>query len=247
MRNLLKILLILCYSALTSSCGLLGHRDFYDEMEFSAFEEPMFMPGREFDVVSGDDGRAYRSQEDIYRRTPATAKDRELYSYHNSIRYELYALENRLNDAEYQDYVRIREDLATDSERIYFLRLTDSKQRQQYLQAKGIAINETTWPKRSVKTEVVNTMGARPSNWRRPSFTGIGTGTGIGIDELPSNSKAIELGMRPDDVTSAWGRPMRRDIDGVDEHGNERWTYQMGNRVKYIYFEGGRVQGWSEQ
>lgn len=221
MHNLLKILLL---SGLMSSCGLLGHRDFYDEMEFSAFEEPMFMPGREFDVVSGDDGRAFRSQEEIYNRTPATQKDKELYSYQNSIKYELYALENRQSDADYHDYLKVRDEFSSDSERIYFLRLSSARERQQYLRAKGINLADANWSQIPLVASTRSPMA-----------------------NIAATHRAVELGMRPDDVKSAWGRPMRRDIAGQDEQGNERWTYQMGNRVKYIYFEGGRVQGWSEQ
>ena len=249
MHNLLKILLL---SSLMSSFGMLCHRDYYDEMELSDFQGPIFMPGREFDVVSGDDGRAYRDQEDIYLRTPATEKDREHYSYQNSIKYELYALENRQSDNDYNDYMKVTNELNSDSERIYFLRLTTAKERQQYLQAKGITVEGASWsqtpfyntPEQALSR---NDSSNESSNWRRPSFDTSDTSDTSVTKKINLPKKAIELGMQTSDVTNAWGRPLKRDIAGMEGQGNERWTYQMGNRVKYIYFERGRVEGWSEQ
>lgn len=253
MRRLFKfqyILFTILACAILSSCSLLDRRDFEDEMEFTAFEEPLIIPGREFEVVPGDNGRAYRSEDDIYRRTPATERDRALYSHHSSIKYELYSLENRQSDSDYNDYLKVQDTFTTDSERIYFLRL-NSKDRKEYLEARRISLDGTSWSlEKSQFSASKSRLPSRQSyrnqtyrnqtfgNWRRPA---------VNNRHMRQSAKALQLGMPVDEVKSAWGRPMRRDIAGPDGAGNERWTYQMGDQVKYIYFEGGRVEGWTEQ
>ena len=53
------------------------------------------------------------------------------------------------------------------------------------------------------------------------------------------------LEMTKDEVVSSWGKPDRVDIAGKPSYENERWIYQRDGAVKYVYFEGGRVGGWS--
>jgi hypothetical protein len=53
------------------------------------------------------------------------------------------------------------------------------------------------------------------------------------------------LGMSKDDVESSWGRPERVDIAGNPTYENERWMYRRDGAAKYIFFEGGKVGGWS--
>lgn len=59
----------------------------------------------------------------------------------------------------------------------------------------------------------------------------------------PANE--VVLGMTKNDVVTVWGRPTRRDVAGNPAYGNERWAYFEGGRIKYVYFESGKVQGWS--
>ncbi len=51
--------------------------------------------------------------------------------------------------------------------------------------------------------------------------------------------------MSKDEVLESWGRPERIDIAGNAAYENERWLYRRDGAVKYIYFEGGRVGGWT--
>jgi hypothetical protein len=53
------------------------------------------------------------------------------------------------------------------------------------------------------------------------------------------------LQMTKDEVVSSWGKPDRVDIAGKPAYENERWVYQRDGAVKYVYFEGGRVGGWT--
>lgn len=62
-----------------------------------------------------------------------------------------------------------------------------------------------------------------------------------------ANDGAIAVGMGMSDVQGIWGAPDRRDYAGNASSGNERWAYNRGGKLKYIYFEAGQVDGWSEQ
>lgn len=217
-----KLFSLLFLSVIFSSCAVFEHRDFYDEMVFSEFEEPLIIPGDDFEVVAGDSGRSYRSNAEIYKRTPATLGEKSSETYERSIAYELNSLENRLEDAQYHSYLRFRDEFSSDSERIYYLRLSPNEQ-QQYLEARGM-----------VKSKNKDLGNSR-------SIAGNYSG------KFLTQSSAISLGMDQNSVLGLWGRPVRRDISGNPNDKNERWAYQVGDKVKYIYFESGRVEGWSEQ
>lgn len=77
-----------------------------------------------------------------------------------------------------------------------------------------------------------------------------------GLLEEPTPRLAYEMGMAAEqsellvdmtkeDVLSSWGRPDRVDIAGKASYENERWMYQRNGAVKYIYFEAGKVGGWT--
>jgi hypothetical protein len=55
----------------------------------------------------------------------------------------------------------------------------------------------------------------------------------------------ITLGMSKEEVQSYWGRPERVDVAGNPNHENERWLYRQNGAAKYVFFEAGKVGGWS--
>lgn len=59
--------------------------------------------------------------------------------------------------------------------------------------------------------------------------------------------RALHLGMTKGDVVSSWGQPQGVDFAGDPRMQNERWSFYSQGRVHYVYFEGGRVQGWNLQ
>lgn len=210
MRRLTN-LLILCFAF--TSCAMFEHRDFEREMDPMRMDDPMFIPNRDFAVVPGDDGRYYRNDNEIKGRTPATERVRQEDLYADSIKRELRSLESKMNDAEYQEYIRIRAQLGSDSEKIYFLRLKESE-RHEYLGVKRI---ET--PRYYTVQE----------------------------SRMASFGNEIVLGMDKNDVLRSWGQPDRKDVSGDPVYQNERWAYSRNGAVKYIYFQGGHVGGWTEQ
>lgn len=207
-------LLILLISLIVSSCAMMEHRDFEGQMDpYRADNDPLFIPNRDFAVVPGDTGRFYRSNQEINERTPATARMKEQDLYKSSIKRELRGLENQISDAEYQYYLRIRNSLGSDSEKIYYLRLSQAEKKE-YLALRRI--------------EVPRYYSVRES-------------------KIASFQKEIVMGMGKSDVLRSWGQPDKKDYSGDPRYQNERWAYSRNGTVKYIYFEGGHVGGWTEQ
>lgn len=73
-----------------------------------------------------------------------------------------------------------------------------------------------------------------------------------GIQNL-IEAEDIALGMQMELVRKSWGEPTRKDVSGDPLYRNQRWTYskytpspegyQLQRRT--VYFENGRVAGWS--
>ncbi len=198
-------------------------RDFEDQMsEFYNFDEPAFQANEDFMVIAGDSGRSYRSGQEIRRRTPATTRESINYQYQQGLQRELRALEMRLTTHEYEEFDANRSKIGGISEQIYFLRLP-ARERENYLALKGISRSE---PVARGKTPRISP--------RQSNFQSLREGD-------------VVLGMSKDEVLRNWGVPDRRDIAGSRTQQDERWAFRRGNVTKYIYFESGKVQGWSEQ
>lgn len=204
---------------LLASCGMFEHRDFESEMAYDDWNAPFFMPDRDFDRVAGDSDRSYYYDDpQVMRgRTPATAEERQRDSYQQSLKRELFNLENGLDDYEYGQYLKVADDLGTVSQKIYFLRLPREK-RSDYLRAKNIISNNST-----------------ASSYRQSPADRVYSPAGV------------TLGMSKEEVENFLGRPSRLEVAGDPKYENERWTYASGETVRHIYFESGSVGGWTEQ
>jgi hypothetical protein len=64
--------------------------------------------------------------------------------------------------------------------------------------------------------------------------------------DLPPANPVIGLGMDKREVISSWGRPINTQFSGDPMQENEKWSYMRRGRMRYLYFENGRVQGWSD-
>lgn len=62
---------------------------------------------------------------------------------------------------------------------------------------------------------------------------------------MAAEQSELLLDMSKDDVISSWGRPDRIDVAGNPSFQNERWAYRRNGAAKYIYFEAGKVGGWT--
>ena len=62
---------------------------------------------------------------------------------------------------------------------------------------------------------------------------------------LATRQSEIALGMTKQEVMDSAGRPERVEIAGNPRNENERWIYSVSGDSKFIYFEAGKVEGWS--
>lgn len=197
---------------------LLENRSFIDQMDHQT--ENVFVPGQDFDYTPGDSGTPYRTREEIAMRTPASDLENSTREESSSLYRELSFKERKLNLRERELYNEVMPYLETPSEKIYFLSLTPN-QRRDYLDSRRI-----------------DYAGSMAGNF--------GGGPSRGLASLqPVYSSALQLGMTKDQVMSTWGRPARVEVAGNPRNENERWSFYENGQVKFVYFEGGAVQGWN--
>lgn len=217
MRNF-SFLVILSMATLTSGCAaLLQNRTFIDEMDHQT--DSFFVAGRDFETVPGDSGVPYRNDEEIRMRTPASESEAYNMAHNAALYQELTKKERNLNPRQRKLYNEAMPYLETISEKIYFLGLSAYEQAD-YLSARQIPIDA-------------------PYEMARPSR---------GLASLqPIYNQTLNLGMSKDEVVNMWGRPARVEVAGNPQNENERWAFYENGQVKFVYFEGGTVQGWNIQ
>jgi hypothetical protein len=207
----------LLFSTLTlfSGCaGLFTQRTFVDEMERTS--DGFFVPGKDFNVASGDSGEEFRSREEIQKRTPASLKQQSDRYEVNSLSKELRDKEMALSPMEYEEYMQNKEVFENVSEQVYFLDLSVAE-RKTYLQDRR--------------------EGNKGS---AEQFT-----QNFGFRNPAPGGNDIEVGMAKDQVIERMGRPYRVDVAGDVKYQNERWTFYDNGRLKSVYFESGKVNGWN--
>ena len=214
MKRLINMTLLI--SMLSGCAQLLENRSFIDEMDHET--DPLFVPGQDFATVPGDSGNAYRTRNEIKRRTPATAFDSERDLASRSMRQELRQKEMNLNTRERALYREASPYFESASERIYYLNLS-SDERYDYLEARSIPVGNFGNTRRAAR----NIASLDPNGYE---------------------DRSLYMGMSKGEVMSAWGRPSRVDVAGNPRNQNERWSFYNNGRTQYVYFEGGKVQGW---
>ncbi len=217
--NLFKLLVLTLVMAGLSSCAMMNDRDYEDQMNEMNFSEPAFVPNQDFPVVSGDDGDFGNGLDVIMSRTPLSERERKADRYEESLKRELYAIEANLDESVQRDYMKHRDKLGSDSARIYFLSLS-TPDKEQYLRVRGL-VDEPTQSRQNYYA----------SNERA----------------IASLSSDIVVGMSKSEVAGAWGQPGKIDYAGDRREQNERWAYRRNDKVKFVYFDGGRVEGWIEE
>lgn len=215
--NLLKLLSLIIAAASLASCSMLDHRDFEDEMsDFRDDGSSSFEPNIDFPVVAGDTGEMGTDWEIINSRTPASRSQRKLNDYEVSIRAELYSLEGKLDEIDQRKYIKYKDKLGSDSQKIYYLSL-DPMERSEYLITRGLVDGQRS---------AYYTHGERA---------------------IASLSRDVIVGMHKSEVEKVWGEPARKDFAGDKRDQNERWAYRRNDKVKFIYFNSGMVEGWTEE
>ncbi len=234
LKQFAPLLLLSSLLGLTSCAQMFTSRTFIDEMDHD--DGMYWVPGQDFQMTSGDSGQAYRSRDDIYRRTPAMGETKRTYEEEESLRRELIRRENMLNEREFAQYREAQNYFTTDSERIYYLSLSPYE-REVYLQTKDGGAGDSF------------ASGRSPA-----SFGGVNYPKSHQMNTLelisptvPSFGPEINVGMPKEQVLEMWGRPARVDVAGDPRYQNERWSFYHNGQMKTVYFENGQVQGWALQ
>lgn len=199
-------------------CGctmLASDRTFLTEMDKET--DGFFVAGQDFPIIPGDSGKAYRSRKEIYSRTPMNRRDKEDLKKMAILENELQSLEDSLSNKDYQHYLKYYHYLSSISEKIYFLKLEDKEEREDYLMSKGFS-PEKDYSKKYDRTPFDSQFAIK--------------------------GHEIFIGMSKNEVIQSWGRPIRIDIAGNPRNENERWIFYGENGHKYVFFEEGAVQGW---
>ncbi len=213
MRTFKLIILIQALLLLGGCAALLENRSFIDQMDREA--NSFWTAGKDFELTSGDSGRADRSRDEILDRTPMDGLTREEARENQSVRKELAKKLDSLTDEQFTQYSAVRDHLDTDSEKIYYLKLP-TRERQEYIHTKMFSVYK--------------------KNMRSPASHNFGYKT--------ARSPNVAVGMRKDDIMRMWGRPVQVDVAGDPRYENERWSFYDGSQVRQIYFENGQVSGW---
>lgn len=129
---------------LASCADLPTGRTYLSEMEHD--DSSFYRPDEDFPVVGGDAEVTGMSMDEYRRnRLPRTAEEKELDREGQLLRHELQALEGVQSEDEMAAYQKYKKRLATNSERIYYLKLPRGERRQ-YLQDRGFLENPTRAP-----------------------------------------------------------------------------------------------------
>ena len=207
--------LMLSIFVLQGCAALLEERSYINEMDRDS--DGFFVAGRDFPVMNGDSGEAFRSREEIRKRTPASKRSKALDDEKLSLENELRKKLADQDEEVLKNYNRDSQYLESDSERLYYLSM-NGEERTNYINTKI----------QDMSDEEAFKQNSREFMKRRSV-----------------RSQEIAEGMTKDDVINLWGKPTKIEVAGHPKFENERWSFAEGGQVKRIYFEAGKVQGWS--
>ncbi len=118
-------------------------RSYLSEMEHD--DSSFYRPDEDFPVVGGDAEVTGMSMDEYRRnRLPRTEEEKSYDREAQVLRHELKALEGSQSEEEFEFYQKYKKKFATNSEKIYYLKLPRGERRQ-YLQDRGFIEN----PRRS--------------------------------------------------------------------------------------------------
>lgn len=217
-RKKFYVLLLLQINYL-ASCSFIPERSYSDLMQE---ENDIYVPDRDFAISAGDTGHRYESLSSTIARTPASLDGHEFDTSLSADLKEKYQLEYELASLE-QRQPPLFQDM--------------------YLQYKDYFSNDSeriyflTLPSLKDREQYLLIRGMKSSE-QRPKY----------LSELISKEDHREIltGMSPIQVRKLAGNPSY--IEAASSDGSSRWAYKLPNyRVRYIYFNQGGVNGWSEE
>lgn len=211
---------------LTSCAGMYTGRSYIDEMDRDS--DGAWVAGRDFPTVAGDSGEAYRGNDEILRRTPASAFAKEQTQAERSINNELKQKISTLDEATYAQFLKDKKVLTSPSEQIYYLGLTP------YEKVEYVRLKDAGGVDKTVKPY------AYLSNYKNESDLSLRS-----FYQSRYEERALKMGMKKQDVLASWGEPQNVDYAGDPRYENERWSFREQGKVHRVYFENGVVHGWA--
>lgn len=133
-KTLKQLSMLTMTGLLAASCAaFMPDRSFIEEMNRES--DPFLQAGKDFPVVSGDTGEAYRSRDEVKKRTPSSERERKQNLETASIKQELEQKEADIPEELLEQYSKDKKFLPTDSDKLYYLSLGASE-RSNYIQTK---------------------------------------------------------------------------------------------------------------
>lgn len=123
----------------TSCSSFMPDRSFIAEMNRES--DPFLQPGKDFPVVAGDNGEAYRSRDEIKKRTPASDRERKHTNEQESIKQELEQKEADIPEENVEQYTKDKKYLPTSSDKLYYLSLAPGE-RANYINSKRLDMQD---------------------------------------------------------------------------------------------------------
>lgn len=198
-------------------CSFMPERSYSDLMEET---NEYYVPDRDFAIAVGDSGQRYQDFNELMSRTPAGLDEND-----SSIPEELkekYQLQRELASVEQRQPPVFQE--------MYWLHKDDFRNDSE-------RIYFLTLPSIRDREQYLTSRGMKPAD-ERPRY----------VSDLISKDDHREIltGMSPVQVRKIAGNPTF--VESSSPEGNGRWAYKLPNyRVRYIYFDQGSVNGWSEE
>jgi hypothetical protein len=225
-----RLIPFLCIFLMTSCAALLRERTHHVEMERES--EGVFVAGRDFNIIPGDSTEhAFRSRDEVQRRTPASRYERKQMTYRDSLKKELDELEEELSVRELKRYKEDTVSLKI-SEKIYYLQLPRQERSSFLGMIRTDRPQRRFYSKKKRARSSYYTQNFMPENSQSRSYR---------------DQREINVGMDKRTVVGLWGKPSNVDVAGNPRHENERWTFSEDGAEKVIYFESGLVNGWQIQ
>ncbi len=192
---------------LLSGCAAL-ERSFIEEMERES--DGYLVAGRDFPVVGGDTGEAFRSKEEIARRTPASIRKKAKDKEEVSLREELSQKVEQMDEPELATYTQDIKYLPLDSDKLYYLSL-GSEERMQYIQTK--------------KQEYFDDQGVAKDIVQQHSIRSSEIYIGMGKDEV------MHLWGKPTKVQFAGNPKYQNELWYFNEDGSYKQVFFEGGKV----------------
>lgn len=135
-----KPLFLISTTFILQSCSVVPERSYYSQMEET--EEEFIVPNRDFPVVGGDTGKIGRTRSELMRRTPASEEEKEKYFQDVVLDEELEKLIEEQSISYRNHYYQYENRFRSSSEKIYFLKLPTLFERNEYLESRGIRLED---------------------------------------------------------------------------------------------------------